>query len=90
MSDQRLEEARSSYRELAFDSFTLIESAPGRYIFQDAEGTQYRSVDFLPGPGNHPGVVGFTVDDGGRVHFLRRRGEDATAEEVVHGHVRPW
>jgi hypothetical protein len=71
-----VEEARSHYREFAFDSFTIIESAPGKYTFRDARGVEYRRVDFLPGPACET-ISGFTVDNSGRVHFLRRRGEDA-------------
>jgi hypothetical protein len=77
-------EARRYFSEIPFDSLTVVRTGPDKFLLIDAEGTEYRSVGFLPGPARQS-IAGFTVDDDGRLHFLRRRGEDAVpGEQVVH------
>jgi hypothetical protein len=68
-------EARRYFSEIPFDSLTVVRTGPDKFLLIDADGTEYRSVGFLPGPARQS-IAGFTVDDG-RLHFLRRRGEDA-------------
>jgi hypothetical protein len=68
-------EVRRYFSEIAFDSLTVVRTGPNKFLFIDAEGTEYRSVGFLPGPACQS-IAGFTVDDNGQLLFLRRRGED--------------
>jgi hypothetical protein len=87
---ERVAQARRYFSEIPFDSLTVVKTGPDRFSFFDAEGTEVRSVGFDPLQGSNPassGVVGFTVDDGGRLHHLRRRGESTTPAEE---HVLIW
>ena len=72
----RLAEARRYFREIPFDSLTVVKTGPDKFLLVDAEGREYRIVGFDP-LGHPEKIAGFTVDDGGQLHFLRRRGEDA-------------
>jgi hypothetical protein len=73
----RLEEARRYYKQIAFSSLSVVESAPGKLLFTDADGVQYRTASILPGP-DSPDVA-YTIDGSGRLLFLKRRGEVGVA-----------
>jgi hypothetical protein len=84
---ERLAQARRYFAEIPFDSLSIVKTGPDRFSFFDAEGTELRSVGFDPLQAANPAssrIVGFTVDDGDRLHYLQRRGDSAVpAEEVV-------
>jgi hypothetical protein len=76
----RVAEARRYFTEIPFDSLAVVRSGPDKYIFRDAEGSEYRLAGF--DPLRHPEkIAGFTVDEADQLHFLRRRGADP-AEHV--------
>jgi hypothetical protein len=89
----KIEEARrAGIAEVPFEDFTIRQSAPQKYIFTDSAGNQYRRA-----PEHNPlangdtlaarGISCFTVDAGGRMHYLRRRGEGNPSRVVHHGPV---
>jgi hypothetical protein len=82
---ERLAHARRYFTEMPFDSLTVVKTGPDRFSFIDAEGTEYRTVGHDPlQAAKSQGIVGFTIDDADRLHFLRRRSEGVEpAEEVV-------
>ena len=87
----RVAQARRHFPEIPFDSLTVTRTGPDSYLLTDDAGTQFRSVGFdplqRPDP-THQQIAGFTIDDGDRLHFLRRRGEQGVPTEVVeHGAV---
>lgn len=88
---KRVAEARRHYTEIPFDSLTVVETGIDRFSLFDADGAELRVVGYdplqRPDP-EHQRIAGFTVDDGGWLLFLRKRGEDAVPSEVVvHGEV---
>jgi hypothetical protein len=88
---ERVEEARLHFREIPFDSLTVVRTGADKYSLIDPEGVEYRSVGFdplqRPDPA-HQNIAGFAVDDGGQLLFLRRRGEsDVPTQVVIHGVV---
>jgi hypothetical protein len=77
---------RASPARRTFDSLKVLETGPDRYSLFDADGTEYRVVGHDPLQGVDPArhAAAFTIDDGGSLLFLRRRGESAIpTEEVV-------
>jgi hypothetical protein len=88
---ERVEEARLHFREIPFDSLTVVRTGADKYSLIDPDGVEYRAVGLdplqRPDP-SHQNIAGFVVDDGDQLLFLRRRGEHGTPTEVVvHGRV---
>ena len=90
----KIEEAlRAGIPQAPFADFTIRESSPGKYIFEDrATGIQYRR-DTSHNPLAHGDALiarsfaCFTIDAGGRMHLLRRRGQENVTRVVHHGAV---
>jgi hypothetical protein len=90
--EAEIEQARRVAPELPFESFEIRETAPGKVVFVDRRGAQFRRADFDPlaDPStlhlNPHGIVGFVVDRGQRVHYLVPRGQQAVPSRIVsHG-----
>ena len=85
----KIEEAlRAGIPQAPFEDFTIRESSPWK--FEDrATGVQYRR-DTSHNPLAHGDALVarsfscFTIDAGGRMHLLRRRGEGNIPTRVVH------
>ena len=71
--------ARQRLPEIALEAFDVIQTGIEKWSFIYREsGIEYRRVDYDPIVGDMPAsIVAFTVDAGGRVHFLRERGVPA-------------
>jgi hypothetical protein len=64
------------FPEISFEEFDVIQRGADRWLFvRRVTGEEYRPVYYEPSGDGAQGIVAFTVDDGGRVHFLRQRGE---------------
>ena len=81
--------------EAPFTDFELLESKPNRFVFRDrATGIEYRRDESWRPLENGDTVTArdfacFTVDAGGKLHLLRRRGQPRTpTTEIFHGSVR--
>ena len=74
-TDARLELARQRFPEISFEDFDVAQTGLDKWSFIDREtGVEYRRVDYDPIFTNDTvNIAAFTVDAGGRVHFLRRR-----------------
>jgi hypothetical protein len=75
--DARLESARHRFPEISFKDFDISQTGIDRWSFTDRDtGVEYRRVEHDPLLGDgRTDIAAFTVDAGGRVHFLRRRGQ---------------
>ena len=93
---ERLAEVRrAGVPEAPFTDFELFESKPNRFVFRDrATGIEYRRDESWRPLENGDTVTArdfacFTVDAGGKLHLLRRRGQPRTpTTEIFHGSVR--
>jgi hypothetical protein len=84
---ERHAQARLYFTEARFEDFDVVQTRPDKFVLTDkATGVEYRPVGFDPLQRPDPKrqrIAAFVVDDGGWLHFLRRRGEDAEPNEEV-------